>query len=278
MIRCKPLLGTYVEIRADNSSKKFNPFELDGVINEAFSAIELVQSLMGFHNPASELSKINERAHIETLVIHPWTFEVLRIAKEIYEASSRIFDCGVGSKLVEAGLLPNHQEVPCQIWGGLADLILEKPNLVRSAKPVQIDLGGIAKGFAVDKAVEILQAAPVDSGLVNAGGDMRVFGTDAHELQIRSPSNPKELISIGTLQDGAIASTSLYYSDTTTNSSRSSIVNPMNMEQIEFTESYSVIAPKCIYADALTKVLAISKNSSHPCFTQFSAHGIRISS
>ena len=40
MIRCKPLLGTYVEIRADNSSKKFNPFELDGVINEAFSAIE----------------------------------------------------------------------------------------------------------------------------------------------------------------------------------------------------------------------------------------------
>ncbi|APB99444.1 FAD:protein FMN transferase [Polynucleobacter asymbioticus] len=277
MIRCKPLLGTYVEIRAKNSSGIFNSFELNEVINEAFSAIESVQSLMGFHNPDSELSKINERAHIETLAIHPWTFEVLRIAKEIHEASSGIFDCGVGSKLVEAGLLPNHHAVPRQVWGGLTDLILEKPNHVRSTKPVQIDLGGIAKGFAVDKAVEILKAAPVDSGLVNAGGDMRVFGVEPHELQIRSPSNPKELISIGSLQDGAIASTSLYYSDTASNSSRSPLVNPMNMEQIEFIDSYSVIASECIYADALTKVLAISNNSSHPCFTQFSAHGIRIS-
>jgi thiamine biosynthesis lipoprotein len=50
----------------------------------------------------------------------------------------------------------------------------------------------------------------------------------------------------------------------------------MNMKQIHFAESYSVIAPECIHADALTKILAISKNSAHPCFSQFFAHAIRI--
>jgi thiamine biosynthesis lipoprotein len=46
------------------------------------------------------------------------------------------------------------------------------------------------------------------------------------------------------------------------------------MEQIEFTESYSVIAPECIYADALTKVFAISKDSAHPVFEKYAAHAI----
>ena len=276
MIRCKPLLGTYVEIRAENTSGKFDSFELNECIDTAFSAIELVQDLMGFHDSDSELSKINARAHLEVLAIHPWTFEVLSIAKEIHEASLGIFDCGIGSKLVEAGLLPNHQIVSTQTWGGLADLILEKPNLVSSMRPIQIDLGGIAKGFAVDKAVEILKSATIESGLVNAGGDMRVFGAQSQEILIRSPANPKELLSIGSLKDGAVASTSLYYSDAANSRSRSPIVNPMTMEQIEFTDSYSVIAPKCIYADALTKILAITKNSTHPCFARFSAHAIRI--
>ena len=143
-------------------------------------------------------------------------------------------------------------------------------------RPIQIDLGGIAKRFAVDKAVEILKSATIESGLVNAGGDMRVFGAQSQELLIRSPANPKELLSIGSLKDGAVASTSLYYSDAANSQSRSPIVNPMTMEQIEFTDSYSVIAPRCIYADALTKILAITKNSTHPCFAEFSAHAIRI--
>ena len=92
MIRCKPLLGTYVEISAEIGSINMTSFELDEVINKSFSAIKLVQDLMGFHHPDSELSKINILAHTKVLEIHPWTFEVLRIAKEIHKASSGIFD------------------------------------------------------------------------------------------------------------------------------------------------------------------------------------------
>jgi thiamine biosynthesis lipoprotein len=155
------------------------------------------------------------------------------------------------------------------------DLILTEPNLVSSKTQLTLDLGGIAKGFAVDKAIEALQLCGAKSGYVNAGGDLRVFGNTSQEIQVRNPSNPTELISLGSLKNGAIASSGLYYCDKS-KSNQGHIVNPQTMEQIEFTGSYSVISPECIYADALTKVFAVSKDYSHPCFQKYSAQAIGI--
>ena len=264
MIRCKPLLGTYVEISIDQGST--------AAIENAFIAIERVQSLMSFHNPNSELSQINARSHFEAVEIHDWTFVVLSIAKEIHQASNGLFDCGVGAKLQSAGLLPNHHDNESTEYGGLEDLILISPNKVSSNKPLRLDLGGIAKGFAVDKAVETLQAAGVNSGSVNAGGDLKVFGSIPQAITVRHPSNPKELVNAGTLENGAIASSGLYY----TNSHLSHIINPADMQHIQFGESYSVVALQCVYADALTKVIAISRNMEHSCLSQFSAQALRI--
>lgn len=266
MIRCKPLLGTFVEISAD----------ADDAIDQGFSAIQLVQDLMGFHNPKSELSQINARAHIEPIEVNEWTFEVLRIAQELCESTNGIFDCGVGGKLVDSGLLPKHSERVDTYCGSIMDLMLTEPKLVSSKAPLTLDLGGIAKGFAVDKAVEALQQCGVTSGYVNAGGDLRVFGNITQEIQVRNPTNPSELITLGSIENGAIASSGLYYCDHS-RFNQGHIVNPQTMEQIEFTESYSVIAPECIYADALTKVFAISKDNSHPCFQKHWAQAIGIS-
>ncbi|QWD62562.1 FAD:protein FMN transferase [Polynucleobacter sp. MWH-UH25E] len=265
MIRCKPLLGTYVEISADT----------DNAIDQAFLAIQLVQDLMGFHNPNSELSQINARAHIEPIEVHEWTFQVLRIAQELCESTNGMFDCGVGKKLVDSGLLPKHSKRLNTSCGSIMDLELTEPKLASSKAPLTLDLGGIAKGFAVDKAVEALQQCGVASGYVNAGGDLRVFGNVAQEIQVRNPNNPLELIALGSLENGAIASSGLYYCDHS-KFNQGHIVNPQTMEQIEFSESYSVIAPECIYADALTKVFAISKNDSHPCFQKYSAQAIEV--
>ena len=266
MIRCKPLLGTYVEISADT----------DDAINHAFSAIQLVQDLMSFHNPNSELSQINTHSHIRPIKVHEWTFRVLRTAKELCENTNGMFDCGVGGGLVDSGLLPKHSERVNSSCGSIMDLALTQPNLASSKTQLTLDLGGIAKGFAVDKAVEVLQQCGAISGYVNAGGDLRVFGNTPREIQVRNPINPSELISLGSLENGAIASSGLYYCDHS-KPNQGHIVNPQTMEQLEFTESYSVIAPECIYADALTKVFAISKNSVHPCFQKYSAQAIGIS-
>jgi thiamine biosynthesis lipoprotein len=271
MIRCRPLLGTFVEIRIEDESPSLK------ALDEAFLAIEQVQSLMGFHNPDSELSQINARSHLEPIRIHPWTTEVLTIAKEVYLQSQGVFNCGVGHRLVEAGLLPRHHNLNHDSFGGIEDLQWIEPSLVRSSLPLCLDLGGIAKGYAVDKAVEVLMANGIQAGSVNAGGDIRVFGDRSRGIQIRNPLKPHELIQIGSMKEGAIATSSLYFANRNT-SSRSFMVNPLNKEHMEFSESYSVVASRCVFADALTKVVSISRNTRHPCLSYFSAQAIRIPS
>jgi thiamine biosynthesis lipoprotein len=75
---------------------------------------------------------------------------------------------------------------------------------------------------------------------------------------------------------GAIATSSLYFANRNI-SAKSFMVHPISQEHVEFSESYSVIASRCVYADALTKVVSISGNSHHPCLSYFSAQAIRIS-
>ena len=269
MIRCKPLLGTFVEISTEDG--EHSPY----AIEMAFAAIEQVQALMGFHDPESELSQINARCHLEPIHIHPWTAEVLAIAKEIHAKSQGIFNCGVGHRLVEAGLLPRHISLADHSFGGIEDLRLIDQSLVQSKLPLCLDLGGIAKGYAVDKAVEALIAQGMQSGSINAGGDIRVFGDHAQDIQIRNPSKPLELIQIGSMKTGAIATSSLYFAKRDADA-KSYMVNPLNHEHIEFSDSYSVIASECVYADALTKVVSISGNTQHPCLSHFSAQAITI--
>jgi len=271
MIRCKPLLGTFVEIRIEDESPSLK------ALDKAFLAIEQVQSLMSFYNLDSELFQINARSHLEPIRIHPWTAEVLTIAKEVHLQSQEVFNCGVGHRLVEAGLLPRHHNLNHDSFGGIEDLQLIEPSLVRSSLPLCLDLGGIAKGYAVDKAVEVLMANGIQTGSVNAGGDIRVFGDRSQGIQIRNPLKPHELIQIGSMKEGAIATSSLYFANRNT-SSTSFMVNPLNQEYIELSESYSVIANRCVYADALTKVVSISRNILHPCLNYFSAQAIRIPS
>jgi thiamine biosynthesis lipoprotein len=269
MIRCKPLLGSFVEITMKDESHS------PAALREAFMAIEQVQSLMGFHNPESELSKINTSAHLKPIRIDAWTAEVLQISKEIHRESQGIFNCGIGHRLVEANLLPRHFQLNVSSFGGIEDLVFIEPNLVRSRLPLCLDLGGIAKGYAVDKAVEILQAHNIESASVNAGGDMRVFGDHTHDIHIRNPARPHELILIGSIKAGAIATSGLYFSKRDAGS-KSFMINPINQAHVEFAESYSVMANQCVYSDALTKVVSISENIEHPCLKYFSAQAIKI--
>ncbi|QWD66608.1 FAD:protein FMN transferase [Polynucleobacter sp. MWH-Aus1W21] len=271
MIRCKPLLGTFVEISID---------EDDGLmaIDYAFDAIQKVQDLMGFHNAQSELSLINQYSHAEAVEIHPWTAQVIRIAKEIYLASNGLFNCGIGHRLVAAGLLPRHITFSNHELGGIEDIEFLAPDLVKSVRPVCLDLGGIAKGFAVDMAVRVLISEGICSGSVNAGGDLRVFGNTSFPIQIRNPELPEELIEVGSLKDGAIATSSLYFAKR--DGQISYIINPLAQHfsevHAEVSGSFSILAKECIYADALTKVLALSNNENHPCFERFSAQALRI--
>jgi thiamine biosynthesis lipoprotein len=272
MIRCKPLLGTYVEISTSDGIHSAQAIE------GAFIAIEKVQALMSFHDAQSELSKINALAHLQSVSIDPWTARALRIAQKLHQQSNGLFNCGIGQHLVKSDLLPKHCSNNRSEFGGIEHLLFLEDHLIRSSKPLCLDLGGIAKGFAVDMAVNVLQDAGIHSASVNAGGDLRLFGDTAKTIYLRNPGNPQALLDVGTLQNGAMATSGLYFAKGARSAYKQScshIVDPIRQASIHFSESYSVIAHECVFADALTKVVSISGNTNHPCLTYFSAQSIK---
>lgn len=274
MKRCRPLLGTYVEISiSDSDDQSFD----ESVIAEAFGEIELVQQLMSFHDVNSDLSRINTFAYHAPVKVHPWTYEVLEFAKKLSIDSYGAFNCAIAPELQEWGKLPKFDyelDDEDQFGASLDDLELLGGNMVAFEDPMKIDLGGIAKGFAVDVALDVLRDYEIEHAVINAGGDIGVIGELPQPIYIRNPSDPGKLMFIGNLVDAAIATSGTYYSKDVGDSDYSSIVVPDSGRSVLDALSFSVIAPSCMAADALTKPLAIHKNMSAPYFNKYQAIGL----
>jgi thiamine biosynthesis lipoprotein len=136
---------------------------------------------------------------------------------------------------------------------------------VRKLAPGWIDLGGIAKGYAVDLAVAALQAAGAAGGCVNAGGDLRVFGPAGYPVAVRSPSAPGAAASRFMLLDAALATSGSYFSMRIHQGRQvSALLDARVGEPLAFDRSASVRAPRCVLADALTKVVLATGDIYHP--------------
>jgi thiamine biosynthesis lipoprotein len=251
MRRARPLLGTYVDIEANGCADPV----LGRAVNAAFEAVARVHRLMSFHEAGSDVSRLNRHAANEPVSVDGWTATVLRQARRIFEATDGLFDCAVGHELMQHGLLPS-QDLDHVERGSFSAVELLPGNRVRFSARIAIDLGGIAKGFAVDRAIATLRGHGVREAVVNAGGDMRVMGQTARPIHVRCPTDDPCLVPAGLLQNGAVATSS----STTTvakggtklaGQSGSTRPGPSGLDR----KAYSVVAPTCLLADALTKVL-----------------------
>ncbi|PYM17175.1 MAG: hypothetical protein DMD81_10050 [Candidatus Rokuibacteriota bacterium] len=201
--RARPLLGTYVAIRVSGVPESC----AHGAIDAAFDQIALVHHRMSFHEAESDVSRLNENALRHAVQVHPRTYEVLRWAQQIAEASHGWFDVTVARHLVAWGVLPRPRSAydpdPRASW---RDIELRRDGAVRFHRPTWIDLGGIAKGYAVDRAVELLRASGVPQGCVNAGGDLRVFGPAAERVRLRTGSRVRGVVPVVDVENASIAS------------------------------------------------------------------------
>ena len=128
---------------------------------------------------------------------------------------------------------------------------------------MRLDLGGIAKGQAVDAAVRALRRAGCHAGWVNAGGDLRVFGALALPLRLRDERGGGAH-DIGSLSEGAFASSHLGPG------CRSQAWAPTAPPAGPNTQ-VSVAAPCCLWADALTKIVALTGDAGHPLLARLGA-------
>lgn len=269
MKRCRALLGTYVEITV--ASEVQDEAALNPLFENAFAAIARVGTLMSFHAADSELSRLNATAPGHALTVDPWTFEVLRLAQELHAATQGGFDCGVGDVLVRGGLLPSHGNRPADSAAhrsSIADIELLADHRVRVTRTVCLDLGGIAKGFAVDRAVDVLVHSGVREAVVNAGGDLRVIGDAPQPIHVRRPLAPEQLVYLGSLSDGAMATSAPYFSAGTQSGA---LVDPFAGIVLDAPASYTVLAPSCAVADGLTKALAVAGQLSPACLQRYRA-------
>jgi FAD:protein FMN transferase len=158
--------GTFVSVEAESH----DPALAERGAAAALQAIGIVEQRMHPTRAGSDLCRLGAASAGDCVSVHPWTWQVLALSARLNTCSDGIFD-------------PCLHDAP----GHIRDLELEGGTRVWVHAPVAIDLGGIAKGFAVDRAVEALQSAGCKTGLVNAGGDLRVFGPRLRPVVLREP-------------------------------------------------------------------------------------------
>jgi thiamine biosynthesis lipoprotein len=267
MRRARPLLGTYVAIEANGCADPV----LDTAVNAAFEAVARVHRLMSFHDKDSDVSRLNRRAACEPVSVDRWTLTVLRQARRIFEATDGLFDCAVGHELMRRGLLPS-QDLDHVERGTFSAVELLPDNRVRLSAPIAIDLGGIAKGFAVDRAIAALRRHGVREAVVNAGGDMRVMGQAARPIHVRCPTDHRGLIPAGLLQNGAVATSDAMATVAKGHARRAGQAESVRSGALcTDAKAYSVVAPTCLLADALTKVLVQVGDTDADYFRYFGA-------
>lgn len=272
-MRMRPLL--FVEIRATKAGSGRGTAcagRVEDAVGAAFAAIERVQSLMSFHDLESDVSRINAAPAGQILRIDPQTHSVLSAARALSECTNRLFDVTMASSLMRDGLLPTR--AGRAVDANYRDLELLAQTCVRWRRPALIDLGGIAKGYAVDCAIQVLRAHGLVDALVNAGGDLRCFGA-SQPIHLRAPDDPRRLVRLGSLTDGAVATSADSFIERESPGERvGALVDPRRNDCIPFRCSVSVVAETCMMADALTKVVALAPEHAPEMLEDFrAAHG-----
>ena len=275
--RARPLLGTLVRITAEGAQPAD---ELHAAVSAAFTEVARVHALMSYHEPDSELTRVNRGALESRQALHPHTRTVLAAALEMARLSAGAFDPSIAVQLTRWGLLPRPgPTAPLATTGAASwrDVELDSEG-VRFHRPLWLDLGGIAKGFAVDVALECLMKRGVRSIVVNAGGDLRVAGERRHTVAVRHPRHAHAPAHELSLCNEALATSSAFESRRESSAGTfSALVDPHSGHCYCGGDSISVRAPTCMSADALTKVaLFAAPDVAESVFLTCQAHGIRL--
>lgn len=235
--RARPLLGTLVEVGVRSLSGL-----QDAVFEAAFGAVIEVQQCLSRFDPDSDVSRFHALSSGQAVPIRPATKAVLAAAAELQILSEGAFDISLGS--APTG------------WR------CEGDKLCKLDAATRLDTGGVAKGYAVDVAVQVLIEHGCIAGWVNAGGDLRVFGDIDLPVRVREESTGG-VRQFADLRQGAMA-TSYFDKD-----SRSRLARGQHPPVAR--AHISVAAPQCLWADALTKVVAIRGDTADPILARFQA-------
>jgi thiamine biosynthesis lipoprotein len=256
-------MGTSIQVAAfggDEVSRK-------AATLEAFGAIQEVDRLMSNYRPDSELALVNARASKEAVGVSDPLFAVLEAAQLIGLKSGGAFDVTVGPLVKLWGFHDKKPHIPSADELSRVRPLISNRNLILDAQArtarfaregVELDLGGIAKGFAVELAGGVMRRRGL-SAFIDAGGNQYMVGTPAGKttwtLGIKDPETPEHLLGTIDVDEGSV-STSAQGSNFLVANGRKygHILDPRTLEPAAERLSVTIVAKDATIADALSKV------------------------
>lgn len=252
-------LGTLVEVSLWLVDDQ-DPHE---AFSTAFNAIRLIHKYMSLHDDNSDLGRFRLASEGDIININSHTARVLECAETLWAETQGYFDVCIANILMNQEYLPKSwlSKTEC-LSGNRQPLILTSQNghykLTKASDNQCIDLGGIAKGYAVDCAIEALQQIGVKAAMVNAGGDMRVYGDVTEKIHLRLTEGV--FIPLCSLNNQALASSAHPSNQQNIPQDYLPIVDPHTGQCVAHHQKVmSVLADTAMIADALTKLAWLNK-------------------
>jgi FAD:protein FMN transferase len=269
--RAQPWLGTLVAIEGTGDDAQ----RLDAAVAEAFAAIAEVHHAMSAHDTASSLSALNRGPLHEPVELQPLLARVLRAALALAAASDGAFDPAIGGRLVARGQLPWPADTappdPDATFRDVEWRRSRRAAAIVLRRRVAFDLGGIAKGAAVDRAIDVLRRAGLRSAMVNAGGDLRTFG-EMRAIAVRDPSDAGRTIPLLEISNAAVATSADTFR--AVDDAIPALLDPRSGLPLAAGRSVTVCARRAIWADGLTKVVLADAERARPLLGRLGASAV----
>lgn len=270
------LMGTFVEVTSpDQKAAKI-----------VFDEFKRIDNLLSKYRPDSEVSRLNK---LGKLRVSPGTFYVIKKSKEFWEISDGAFDITAAVLVDLWGFtdkkyyLPKEDEIKksLNLVGSDKIILNDKDNMVEfKTSGVKIDLGGIAKGYALDCTVKKLKENNINSCLINAGGQVFALGDKFGKpwrIAIKGP-RAQGMVDYLKLKDNSVSTSGDYEQYFIRNNKRySHILDPKTGYPVNTgLESVTVIAPCGLDADAIsTAIFVLGKTRGEDLIKRFPGTQVR---
>jgi thiamine biosynthesis lipoprotein len=214
--REEAIMGTRVAVELWSEDAALAQRAMDEVIAE----MRRTDELMSTYKPESQLSQVNAHAHERPVQVDADIVEVVARALEMSRLSGGAFDITYASVGYLYDFRAHQRPSDQQITAALPGVDYRQVQVDRDARTirflrpgVRIDLGGIAKGYAVDRSIERLRGLGIEHAMVNAGGDTRLLGDRRGKpwvVGIRDPRNEGRMVTRLPLEEEAISTSGDY--------------------------------------------------------------------
>ena len=258
------IMGTEITVEIWHDKKQ----NAQQCVDNVFKEIWRIDALMSPFKKNSELTKVNNIAKDHAVVISTELFELLKKSIKFSKLSEGAFDITFSSigylYDYREGIQPTDEIIKKNL-GAInyrnIQLNTEEHSVYFKKQGVRIDLGGIAKGYAVDNAIEILKSCGTEYGLVTAGGDSRILGNKKGRpwmMGIQHPRQKKAVSVVLPLSNTAISTSGDYERYFIKDDQRiHHIINPQTGKSADKAWSATVIADDALTSDALSTTLFV---------------------